>query len=152
MRLVPAVTNLSPRLVRPGGMYIGEVFVPNGTHVGGSLYTVLRNKDHFEQPDKFLPQRWIPKGISNPGKLTNCAGFIPFGTGLHSCIGKSLAKLQLELTVAKALLRYDLSLHPLAREGTAFPFRAWAVAKGIQPGGVEYCAQRAKRFHEFHPQ
>ncbi|KAJ6116161.1 hypothetical protein N7523_005572 [Penicillium sp. IBT 18751x] len=141
MRLVPAVTNLSPRLVRSGGMILAGTYVPHGTHVGGSLYTALRNKSHFEDPDAFDPERWIPEGESKPTKLKDWPGSIPFGTGLHSCVGKSLAKLQLELTVARTVFKYDLTLLGEACEDAVFPFNAWAVAKGkTAQTGAEYSA------------
>jgi cytochrome P450 len=146
MRLVPAVADLSPRLVRPGGMEIEGVFVPHGTHIGGSLFTVLRDETQFQNPDKFFPQRWMPEIPSDPKNLKSHEGFIPFGTGLHSCVRQSLAKLQLELTVVRTLLRYNLSLKGQANESAAFPFKVWAVAKGTwQIPGDDYTANLAKK-------
>ena len=153
MRLVPAVANLSPRLVRPGGMRVAGVDVPHGTHIGGSLFTVLRDETRFDNPDKFFPQRWMPeiasgpkdlKISSDPQNLKSHESFIPFGIGLHSCVGQSLAKLQLELTVARTLFRYDLSLKGKANEDASFPFQVWAVAKGTwHIPGDDYIASLA---------
>lgn len=146
MRLVPAVANLSPRLVRRGGMEIEGAFIPHGTHIGGSLFTVLRDETQFQNPDKFLPSRWMSDTSPDSKSLKSHESFIPFGTGLHTCVGQSLAKLQLELTAVKTLLRYDLSLKSQTIENAAFPFKVWAVAKGTwKIPGNDYTATLAKK-------
>lgn len=107
MRLVPAVPNLSPRVVKAGGMEIGGKYIPPGTYVGTSLYTLMRNSRHFEDPDDFIPERWMSACQS---KILNLEAFEPFGIGPRSCIGRNLAELELKLTLARTLYNYDLKI------------------------------------------
>lgn len=142
MRLVPAVPNLSPRLVKAGGLTIGGLYIPPGTHVGTSLYTLMRNPRHFERPNNFMPGRWLSPCQS---RLLNLEAFEPFGIGPRSCIGRNLAELELKMTLARTLYNYDLHLPSETSEEklTDFKFHGWAVASASknQIGGI-YVAQK----------
>ena len=37
-------------------------------------------------------------------------GFLPFGTGRHSCLGQSLAMAELRLIIAKLIFNFDMHL------------------------------------------
>lgn len=130
MRLVPAVPNLSPRLVKASGLVIGGKYVPPGTQVGTSLYTLMRSSRHFGCPNNFIPERWLSACQS---KLLNLEAFEPFGIGPRSCIGRNLAELEVKMTLARTLYNYDLQILPgkvVDERLPDFRFQAWAVASG----------------------
>ncbi|CEJ62899.1 hypothetical protein PMG11_11384 [Penicillium brasilianum] len=131
MRLVPAVPNLSPRVVNSGGLTIRGRYIPPGTIVGTSLYTLMRNSNYFDRADEFLPERWLSRGCRS--QLLKLEGFEPFGTGLRSCVGMKLAELELKMTIARTLFKCDLRLCPETARYDApagFSFKGWAVASG----------------------
>lgn len=137
MRLVPAVATLSPRRVQAGGMMIGNDYIPSGTIVGASIYTLLRNAQVYPKPDEFWPERWLPNESGVMPELQRARrAFCPFGTGPRRCIGWKLAELETTVTVARTVYRYEL--RP-AREWKGqgnkgdYPFRAYAVAAGEGP-------------------
>ncbi|KAJ5751534.1 cytochrome P450 monooxygenase [Penicillium nucicola] len=136
MRLVPAVSNLSPRVVHAEMTTIDGYFVRKNTHVGVSLSSYNRNRAIFERQDEFLPERWI----SADGERLKLDLFKSFGDGRRRCAGMNLALLELALVVARALFRYNVSLPSVCHlsgdlGGTgkgshAFAFDAWIVASG----------------------
>ena len=54
--------------------------------------------EYFEHPDRFDPSRFLPP--RNEGKLYN---FIPFGGGVHGCLGAQMA-----MAMAKVFIVYVL--------------------------------------------
>uniref|UniRef100_A0A0G4EZR5 Cytochrome P450 n=1 Tax=Chromera velia CCMP2878 TaxID=1169474 RepID=A0A0G4EZR5_9ALVE len=66
--------------------------VESGSTVILDLFSSLRNPQYFEKPDEYVPHRWM--GSAEETRKLNAA-FIPFTTGLRSCIGQSLAAVQL---------------------------------------------------------
>ena len=50
MRLVPSVPNILPRYVQPGGTHVDGEFMPEGTILGCSQYSINRNPMYFPQP------------------------------------------------------------------------------------------------------
>lgn len=78
----------------------------------------LWNEDYFPSPDEYRPDRWIVNpemGVSEESiKIANQA-FCPFSIGARSCVGWKLAWTELNVTIARALFRYDMRLAPDSR-------------------------------------
>ncbi|KAM5164327.1 cytochrome P450 2K1-like isoform 2-T2 [Mantella aurantiaca] len=68
-------------------------FIPKGTQVIPLLYSVLRDKEHFEKPEMFYPQHFLDP----EGNLINNEAFIPFSVGKRTCAGEILARMELFL-------------------------------------------------------
>jgi len=63
-------------------------------------------EEYFPEPEKFDPYRY-DKGRAEhraPG------AYSPYARGVHTCLGKSLAEIQLALSMARLFYRLDLSL------------------------------------------
>jgi len=60
---------------------------------------ISRMEKHFQDPDKFVPERWIRGGEQK--KNSNPFVVLPFGHGARKCVGMRFASLELELVVAK---------------------------------------------------
>ena len=60
-RLLPAVPFGPLQRVAPegGGIVCGK-FIPAGTHVVVNQWAVYRDPRYFSEPDKFIPERWMP--------------------------------------------------------------------------------------------
>jgi cytochrome P450 len=86
--------------------WLGEYFVPAGTEIYISLYSIQRHPDLWEEPDRFNPDRFRPENSKNRHRLAT----MPFSTGPRNCIGQLLARVEMQIhlmTIAKCLrLRY----------------------------------------------
>ena len=105
MRLYPPAPFVSRQLVRPET--IGGHDLPEGAIVFGSLWILHRHRRLWEQPDAFLPERFLPGARERIERFA----YLPFGLGPHVCIGARFA--QLEAIVLTALVarayRFDLA-------------------------------------------
>lgn len=60
--------------------------VPKGTIIVTQNMVACRLEKNFEDPFKFIPERWIERRKVNPHLL------LPFGHGMRSCIARRLAE------------------------------------------------------------
>ncbi|RAL12233.1 cytochrome P450 [Aspergillus homomorphus CBS 101889] len=67
LRLPPSVPNGPPRTVLPGRIPVDGDFIPEGTVIGTSIYTLHRNAAFFDQPDTFRPERWLDPSSPEQG-------------------------------------------------------------------------------------
>jgi cytochrome P450 len=65
---------------------VGGRTYPPGTQFFMSPYAMHRDPTYFPDPDCFDPDRWLPERAT-PARHV----FIPFGSGVHKCIGDSYA-------------------------------------------------------------
>ncbi|WP_414619377.1 cytochrome P450 [Calothrix sp. CCY 0018] len=59
-------------------------------------------EEHFAEPDKFDPERFLAP--RNEGKMYE---FIPFGGGVHACLGAQMAMLVTKIFASHLLNRFD---------------------------------------------
>ena len=88
---------------------------PPGTQVLMSPWVVHRDGRFFDQPDQFMPERWLD---GRTDRLPPFAYF-PFGGGPRLCIGKPFALMEAVLVLATVASRFRLTLvpgHPVAPE------------------------------------
>ncbi|GAA91337.1 cytochrome P450 monooxygenase [Aspergillus luchuensis IFO 4308] len=105
MRLTPPAPNLLPRTVLSGGMEVGGIYIPAGTTVGVSAYTIHRNKTYFHDPDSFEPERWLDDNVVSQQNMQTA--FVPFSVGPRKCVAWRLAWAELNLTIARVLWRCE---------------------------------------------
>lgn len=67
-------------------------------------YSIMRDRDIFDRPDEWLPDRW-----KNPTQDMKTA-FIPFMGGRRSCPGQLLAMAESEVFLDRLLMDYEWSL------------------------------------------
>ncbi|KAL5281780.1 Cyp6g1.2 family protein [Megaselia abdita] len=73
--------------------------IPNGMPVYIPIYAIQRDEKYFDQPNKFIPERFLPE---NRDKLTYNAS-MPFGIGPHNCIGERLGLMQAKIGLVNFL-------------------------------------------------
>ncbi|XP_047472192.1 cytochrome P450 2L1-like [Penaeus chinensis] len=66
--------------------------IPKGTVITSAFSHIHFDSRHWEQAEKFMPERWLDKDGKFDGKKD---GFIPFGIGRRSCVGETLARMEL---------------------------------------------------------
>lgn len=107
-RLAPVPSHV-PRVVLAGGMTVDGHFFPEGTVVGVPQYALHHNTRYYTEPFQFCPERWVVSATNPQSAIDEMRrAFEPFGVGVRGCIGKNLGYLQLKLTLAHLLYRFDI--------------------------------------------
>lgn len=77
------------------------------------MYAIHHNPKYFPEPFSFLPERWIESETNSVEDIAAARrAFNPFSIGSRQCSGRSLAYLQLKLSLAHILWRYNIRLAP----------------------------------------
>ncbi|PQE17502.1 cytochrome P450 protein [Rutstroemia sp. NJR-2017a BBW] len=106
MRLHPALMTGGIRQASKDGVTIAGVFIPSLTNIVAPQYCIARDSKCFVRPQEFIPERWTTK----PELVLNPSAVSPFGTGLHSCVGKALALDSMRFLISKILKKYSFRL------------------------------------------
>lgn len=106
LRLYPPAYMLARMNVEP--MRFGEYEIPPGTTLLSSQWILHRDARFFEEPERFLPERWrdgleqrLPPGV-----------YFPFGDGPRRCIGQGFAMLESALVIAAIAQKFRFRLTP----------------------------------------
>ena len=106
LRLYPPafiMARLNREIVR-----FGEFEIPPDTTLLASQWVVHRDRRLFEEPERFLPERWLD-GLEH---RLPAGAYFPFGDGPRRCIGQGFALLETALVVAAIAQRFRLRLLP----------------------------------------
>ncbi|KAJ4249831.1 hypothetical protein NW762_012174 [Fusarium torreyae] len=102
-RLSYGILHHLPRVVPQGGATFNGYFLPEGTVIGMSSWTMHRLPDVFPDPDKYDPERWM-----DPDRARHLEKYLTtFSRGNRSCIGKYLAYCEVYVTVGQIFRRFD---------------------------------------------
>nr|UNY86271.1 CYP315a1 [Phyllotreta striolata] len=82
--------------------------IPAGTLLVMSIYTSGRDPEYFPEPLEFDPKRWCRS--TTGGRSSSGQASLPFGIGARSCIGRRIAETQLQMTLAKIVRNFDVSI------------------------------------------
>ena len=102
MRLYPPVYSLFRTATER--FEVDGYTVPPGSTVMLPQWAVHRSARHWEEPDRFDPDRWTRERSEGRHRFA----YFPFGGGPRHCIGKHLAMLEAQLIVATVASRYRL--------------------------------------------
>ncbi|KAL1394756.1 hypothetical protein pipiens_011719, partial [Culex pipiens pipiens] len=83
---------------------IGGFDVPKNTLIFLNNYDLSMSGDHWEQPEAFMPERFLQNG-----RLVKPDFFIPFGAGRRSCMGYRMTQLISFSIIANMLRSYTLA-------------------------------------------
>lgn len=72
--------------------------IPVGVNVASSLMHLSRLPEHYPDPDRWLPERWLEGKRTVPNALELCQ----FGNGPHFCLGYYLALLEATIFIVRA--------------------------------------------------
>ena len=76
-----------------------------GTVISISPWVLHRHRAHWQDPERFDPQRFLP-GAAAPDRMV----YMPFGAGPRICVGAQFALTEGVLVLASLLRRYRLGL------------------------------------------
>ncbi|KAH0931164.1 hypothetical protein HID58_008281 [Brassica napus] len=101
MRLHPAGT--VPRETSSKWIKVGGYDIPPKTKLLVNLFSVQRDPKIWENPEDFIPERFLDKSIEYMGSK----GYAPFGFGRRNCPGMAYGNALLEEIMANLLYRFD---------------------------------------------
>ncbi|KAK9131275.1 hypothetical protein Sjap_011762 [Stephania japonica] len=102
IRMRPIAPVMPHKAARDGELKGAKV--RGGTPVLMNLYAVLHNDKVWREPNRFMPERFL-KGAGDVEAMER--SFVSFGVGRRSCPGMELAKIQIGLTVANLVNRFE---------------------------------------------
>ncbi|KAM0200021.1 hypothetical protein ACHAQI_011883 [Fusarium lateritium] len=88
-------------MILPGGYRL-----PKGSVVISALHHMHNNKDVWENPGRFDPDRWDTEQVKN----RPAGSYIPFATGPRMCVGFNFALQEIKVFLPKLVYRYKFSL------------------------------------------
>jgi cytochrome P450 len=99
LRMRPPVQVVVRRLLEP--MRLGGYDLPAGTVVAPCLNLIHRDPRHYEEPDRFMPERFL-------GRQPGTYNWIPFGGGVRRCLAASYAEMEMKQVLRTILRRVEL--------------------------------------------
>lgn len=87
---------------------LGPYDIQAGTRVMFSMYTTQRDARFFHDPLRFDPSRFTPERA----KTIPEGAYLPFGAGVHMCIGTSFALMETRTILATILQRFSMHAVP----------------------------------------
>ncbi|KGO75955.1 Cytochrome P450, E-class, group I [Penicillium italicum] len=104
LRLSSPVPGVIPRVVPAGGITWAGHFLPEGTSVSIAIRTIHDNPHIFPDPASFIPERWLQNDSLDHW-------LVVFGKGSRSCIGLTVAWMELYLCLGNFFAQLDMSLY-----------------------------------------
>eukprot|EP00216_Chloropicon_sp_CCMP2111_P003000 CAMPEP_0198236008 /NCGR_PEP_ID=MMETSP1446-20131203/1931_1 /TAXON_ID=1461542 ORGANISM="Unidentified sp, Strain CCMP2111" /NCGR_SAMPLE_ID=MMETSP1446 /ASSEMBLY_ACC=CAM_ASM_001112 /LENGTH=595 /DNA_ID=CAMNT_0043917547 /DNA_START=45 /DNA_END=1832 /DNA_ORIENTATION=- len=92
------------------------------------------NAKHFPDPEKFLPERFLPR--SNEYGKQNRRAFVPWGMGPRMCVASNFALTEAKLALITLYKKYTFSLSP------SYTFQPKMKATLNPTGGVQVLVHR----------
>jgi cytochrome P450 len=111
LRILPPVVHGVRRTPAPARL--GPYELPAGALVGFSQYVTHHMPEIYPRPERFDPRRW--ETIS-----PSAYAFLPFGAGVHMCLGASFAQLEMKIVLAMLLQRFRFELPHAAQVDRGF--------------------------------
>ncbi|KAI1812285.1 putative cytochrome P450 [Poronia punctata] len=103
LRIHPSGAHGFPRISL--GTRVDGYWVPKGTELYTSTWSVSHSAEYFADPDTFVPERWTEADNKDIKEASQ-----PFSLGYRACIGRSFAYLQMSLVLSKMIYTYDFEL------------------------------------------
>jgi cytochrome P450 len=103
LRLLPPTSTANRRLTC--SIVLDGTLYPKGWTLIAEPRIAHRQAAYFANPDRFDPERFLPP--RNEGKMYE---FIPFGGGVHACLGAQLAMTMTKVFVIHLLHQFDWTL------------------------------------------
>lgn len=80
--------------------------IDKNTNVLVAVFDIHRNPAYWEEPDKFMPERFAPENVKKIPKYA----YFPFGGGPRLCIGNNFALMEMQIVLATLAQNFDFRL------------------------------------------
>lgn len=119
LRIFPPAAGYSSKVTPPGGHTIHGKHVPGGTHVGFALVAIQRQKHVFgNDADIFRPERWLEASPESRAEMEKVQSLV-FHAGKWTCLGKSVAMIELNKVYVELLRRFDVAIEDPTKTWTS---------------------------------
>ncbi|XP_051123284.1 cytochrome P450 71A9-like isoform X2 [Andrographis paniculata] len=108
-RLHPPAPLLAPRETIDKLIIDNKYEIPMNTRVFFNASAMSRDSRYWENPDEFIPERFLNRQVDYRGKYFE---LLPFGAGRRQCPGINFATPLVELALANLLYRFNWELPP----------------------------------------
>jgi len=103
LRKHPPVELLPTRHAKEDIAY-GDQVIPAGSLVMFNIRTIHNHPEHWEEPEKFDPDRFLPERKKGRHKFA----YLPFSLGQRQCIGNEFSELEQRLVLIRLLQRFKI--------------------------------------------
>jgi len=108
LRIFPAGGIHLERVVPSAELQIKGHFIPGGTIIGASAWTIHAREELFEERTaEFRPERWLEVDEGELKRMKN--SLFAFGRGSRVCPGKTVSFLEIYKVVPTLLLKFEVS-------------------------------------------
>ncbi|KAI1612921.1 pisatin demethylase [Exophiala viscosa] len=115
LRIFPPLTGLQGKIAPPGGETVNGYYLPEGIEVCWCPHSMQRRKEVYgEDVDMYRPERWLEAaalddGGEKIGQMNRTIELV-FGAGRYGCLGKTVARLELDRIFAALFQNFEFSL------------------------------------------
>ncbi|XP_015159227.1 protein LUTEIN DEFICIENT 5, chloroplastic isoform X2 [Solanum tuberosum] len=88
---------------------VGGYPIKRGEDIFISVWNLHRCPNHWEEADRFNPERW-PLDGPNPNETNQNFSYLPFGGGPRKCVGDMFATFENLVAVAMLVRRFDFQM------------------------------------------
>jgi cytochrome P450 len=117
LRLFPSSPALATQAVTD--VVIGGYRFGKGTTIILSTYVTQRNATFWEQPNAFYPEHFLNQQADKRHKYA----FFPFGGGLHNCIGRHFAELEMMIVIVTLLREFSFETRNTVKEAASITLK-----------------------------
>mgnify|MGYP002775346596 CR=1 FL=1 len=108
LRMHPTAPLLMPHMSLDVCQDVGGYLIPKGTRLFVNAWAIGRDPTAWkDDPDKFLPERFLSDACSSMDVKGKHFEVIPFGSGRRICPGMNLALSIVEITLANLVHAFD---------------------------------------------
>lgn len=112
-----------------------SLILPKGTQCMVSVYHIHRDKQEWgPNADEFHPEHFLPENIAR----RNPDVYLPFSSGLRTCLGSNYGLNATKIILANAILRYEFKTTTKLNENT--------IARGLKNLKFGVFERKAKIF------
>lgn len=118
LRLFPPLLVSAKKCTTPTTLETREghkVFIEKGVNIVIPIYAIHRNPDHFNEPDKFIPERFDPEQGGIKGYRERGV-YLPFGEGPRLCLGMRFAMAQTKAGLIEILRNFEVSVNKKTKQ------------------------------------
>jgi cytochrome P450 len=128
LRLYPPTSALSTQTVHD--IELGDFGIPKGITVLLSMHTTHHSPRLWDKPEEFNPNRFLETATPERHKYA----FFPFGGGVHNCIGKHFAELEMLLVIASFIREFNFETDISVKEAFSITLKPdRAIVGNVEP-------------------
>jgi cytochrome P450 len=109
LRLCNPIPSGAQAATPPQGIEFAGLHIPGNINVWVPHLGLMTDERYFPSGTDFIPERWTGEQPELLNEFSSKA-FIPFGYGMHNCVGKQLALNEMRIVVARIVRDFDVLL------------------------------------------